>query len=266
MAQLPVFAFNKKTIAIVSLVLGLLGWSALHISKKGPDAVATISSLASKRESLLTFYRTQKCNTADVIEGKAKGTQMTDAQIFFIVDSLHAAQYINNAESKLLVFGLGNDSPTWRDLNCNRRTVFIEDNSDWYNMITSKYAGIEAYLYKYNTTLGDAQRFYDQPFMMEIHPNVDTECFDLILIDAPMGFDSSKPGRMAPAHYTQNRVKECMAQKKKNIMFVFMHDMERPGEQEIVRHYFLESDGWIPLGAIVDPGRKAKLNGWAFVR
>lgn len=266
MAHPPGFSCNKRMIAVVTLVLGFVRWSASPFSRKSPETVATIAPLETKRESLLTFYKTQRCNTADTIQGRAEGTQMTDAQIFFIVDALHAAQYINNAESKLLVFGLGNDSPTWKDLNCNRRTAFIEDNSHWYNQITSKYSGIEAYLYKYNTTLGDAQRFYDHPFMMKIHPNVDTECFDLTLIDAPMGFDSSKPGRMAPAYYTQNKVKECMAKKKKNIMFVFMHDTERPGEQEIMSHYFLESNGWIPMGAIVDPIRKAKLNGWALFR
>ena len=262
--QQPALLSRRRNYVQKIFVFGLLVWTIFHTLRKKAEAVGPNAAHDSRGEPLKTFYQIQKCNTAAVIEAKANGTQMTNSQFFFIVDSLHTAQYINGADTKLLVFGLGNDSPTWSDLNCNRRSVFIEDNNDWFDMITTKYPDIEAYLYKYNTTLVDANKFYDEPFMMEIDPVVDSECFDLTLIDAPMGFSSSKPGRMVPAYYAQKRVKDCMSKKKKDIMFVFMHDMERPGEQEIAKRYF-SSEGWISLGAFIDPGEKAKLNGWAYV-
>lgn len=208
----------------------------------------------------------QQCSTARTIAEKSKGTQLSDAMMFWMADALHSAQYTNAANTKFLVFGLGNDSPTWKGINCNGRTVFIEDSEVWYRKVMLRHRGIEAYLYHYNTTLARAQEFYDNPFMMEVNKDVDSECFDVILIDAPMGFSPSSPGRMIPAYYAQQRASECVLQEeRKNIVFVFMHDMNRKGEQEIAGVYFKERDGWIPLGQVTD-GQGRKLNGWAMVK
>ena len=49
------------------------------------------------------------------------------------------------APCNLLIFGLGNDSVFWHKLNRGGVTVFLEDNLDWYNKITSQSQYLNAF-------------------------------------------------------------------------------------------------------------------------
>lgn len=260
---------RKNVVWLFLAILGLAALASVAIFSRRADETNSQERIVSFIRSHLdmrTWAMVQQCNTAQIVGEKHKDTQLSDAMMFWIADALHSAQYTNAPEADLLVFGLGNDSPTWNDINCNGRTVFVEDSEEWFHSVLTRSQGLEAYLYHYNTTLQEAQEFFDNPFIMEIDASVDEECFDVMLIDAPMGFDSSKPGRMAPAYYALQRARECVLQEeRKNVIFVFMHDMERIGEQQIAETYFAERNGWIQLGEVADDADR-KLRGWAMVK
>lgn len=48
------------------------------------------------------------------------------------------------------------------------------------------------------------------------------------LIDAPLGFDQHKhPGRVAPSWWTLKNAGECLNSGKRDVVYVFLHDVER---------------------------------------
>lgn len=57
-----------------------------------------------------------------------------------------------------------------------------------------------------------------------------TDAHDRTLIDAPLGFDQHKhPGRVAPSWWTLQNAEECLMSGKRDVMYAFLHDVERPG-------------------------------------
>jgi hypothetical protein len=52
-------------------------------------------------------------------------------------------------QCRLLVFGLGNDTPFWNQMNSEGRSTFLEDDRSWFEKITQAFPSIEAYLVAY---------------------------------------------------------------------------------------------------------------------
>src|SRR5262249_61280326 len=89
-------------------------------------------------------------------ERQRLGIQMHANEIFLIARAIRPP--VN-----FLIFGMGNDSPFWFRLNHRGRTVFVEDQEEWFRKIHGENPLLEAYLVKYGTTLREAMQLIDYP-------------------------------------------------------------------------------------------------------
>src|SRR5262249_23865204 len=87
-------------------------------------------------------------------ERQRLGIQLHADEIFFIARAIRPP--VN-----FLIFGMGNDSPFWFKLNQRGRTVFVEDQQDWFRKICDENPFLEAYFVKYGTTLTEAMQLID---------------------------------------------------------------------------------------------------------
>jgi len=99
---------------------------------------------------------------------------------------------------RLLVFGLGNDSVFWSVLNRSGVTVFLEDNKDWYEKITQRSKNLTAYLVNYHTKRNEWKTLLESPSLLDMNlPNdILTQEWNVILVDAPAGWNDQSTGRM----------------------------------------------------------------------
>jgi glucuronoxylan 4-O-methyltransferase len=113
---------------------------------------------------------------------------------------------IRSAPLNLLVFGLGRDFELWVHLNKGGRTVFLEDNAEWMREVP----GAETYLVKYPNLV--------------LPESVNAKIWDLIIVDAPMGWKPEHPGR-GESILTAYQLRADHS-------VVFVHDYNRAGEHE----------------------------------
>ena len=128
------------------------------------------------------------------------------------------------APCKLLIFGLGNDSVFWSKLNRGGVTTFLEDNKNWYQRITKRSKGLTAFLVNYNTKRSDWKMLLESPSLLDMTlPNdVEKEEWDVILVDAPKGWNAQTPGRMKSIFLSSRLVKSSGD--------IFIHDCNREVE------------------------------------
>jgi hypothetical protein len=157
------------------------------------------------------------------------------------------------APCNVLVFGLGNDSALWHQVNASGKTVFLEHNSQWYEKILSDHPYLICHFVQYHTKLRDWKILlnYDPTALTIDLPSEVMEIgWDLIFVDAPEGYEETKPGRMQSIYMAS-----LLAQK--GHAHVLVHDCDRPAEQaycsrflgdqhfirsiEKLRHYKFES-------------------------
>ena len=65
---------------------------------------------------------------------------------------------IMNAPCNMLVFGLGNDSYLWNEINKGGKTYFIENSSEWIK----KFKNLNIFKYEYTTQIKDADKLIDK--------------------------------------------------------------------------------------------------------
>jgi glucuronoxylan 4-O-methyltransferase len=99
---------------------------------------------------------------------------------------------------RLLVFGLGNDSPLWEKLNQNGKTFFIEDIPHWFDQVMYEHPDYSGILVKYETVRTQWQELLNSPekLYLELPAEITKVKFDCILVDGPHGWVDSDPGRM----------------------------------------------------------------------
>lgn len=133
----------------------------------------------------------------------------------------------NKRPCKLLVFGLGNDSLLWNELNRGGKTLFVEDNLEWLNLVKKMYGIDNAVLVDYGTKLDQWQSLLDQPEVLgeTLHQQISAHDWDFVLVDAPAGWHHDAPGRMKSI-FTAAAFLEQGAE-------VFVHDCNR----EVENHY-----------------------------
>ncbi|MEI8175113.1 MAG: hypothetical protein WCG28_04145 [bacterium] len=166
----------------------------------------------------------------DVInQTKDLGIQMQPIELFEIAQCIKSPMNV-------LVFGLGNDSAFWHNVNKNGRTVFIEDKKKWFKDITEKYPFLEAYKIKYDTKREDWKNIIDRPDQLIINiPNeLKKISWDVIIVDGPAGHDDSAPGRMKSIYTASILIKNGGA--------VFVHDAHREVEDAYCRKYLLDKN------------------------
>lgn len=130
----------------------------------------------------------------------------------------------DKAPCKLLVFGLGNDSMFWLRLNRGGVTIFLENNDDWFHQITKRSKKLMAFLVRYNTQVSDWEMLLEFPSLLDMTlPNeVIKEDWDVIVVDAPEGWNDQTPGRMKSIYLSSRLVKESGD--------IFVHDCNRKVE------------------------------------
>jgi hypothetical protein len=99
-----------------------------------------------------------------------------------------------------LVFGLGNDSPMWADINKNGTTLFIESDPKWLEAVKSRSPSINARLVDYgDITVSSSMENPLQVIKTAQPPDWLTDIsWDVILIDGPRGYKPHHPGRALP--------------------------------------------------------------------
>lgn len=161
------------------------------------------------------------------------GIQLRPAEIIKIV---HATRKFETC--RMLVFGLGNDSPFWCEINSKGRTVFLEDYKPWYDKITTSFPEIEAYPICYPLNITQWREVLEHPerLQLDLTSEVNGNKWDVILVDGPRGHQYSEeiPGRMSSIYTSSQLVGKGG--------FIFIHDAERRVEKAYSAKFLDEAD------------------------
>ncbi len=167
---------------------------------------------------ILTGVWTSRFNI--LLMRKLNGIQLSTLQIKVICKTIK-----RKTPCKLLVFGLGNDSSFWTSLNRKGITVFLEDNKEWFQKITEKSKKIKAFLVNYETQRKDWKTMLKNESLLEmtLPDDVEKEAWDVILVDAPAGWNNENPGRMKSIFLSSKLIR--------NSGDIFVHDCDRKVEE-----------------------------------
>jgi len=165
------------------------------------------------------------------------GILLDDREILLIANAIGEFPQCN-----LLVFGMGNDSQLWLDINARGRTAFLEDNREWFNRVMETCPAAEACLVSYNTILSQWEEIMDDEsrLAMDLPPRINGTRWDVILVDGPSGDLPSyrkrhgvePPGRMCSIYMSSRLV-------NKN-GYVFVHDCNRIVERVYADRYLYD--------------------------
>ena len=142
---------------------------------------------------------------------------------------LIAKEILEFKECNFLVFGMGNDTPLWLDINSKGRTAFLEDSKEWMQNIMEVCPEAESYLVTYNTKLSEWEQLIDDHsrLVIDLPSKITNIKWDVVLVDGPSGdypsykkqYGIEPPGRMSSIYMSSLLV-------KKN-GYVFVHDCNR---------------------------------------
>lgn len=135
-----------------------------------------------------------------------------------------------------LIFGLGNDSIFWSNLNKNGRTVFIEDNKDWFDNIKTKFPFLEAYLINYGTVRKEWKSLIGYPKKLDLNlpDDILKTSWNVILVDGPAGYSDQTAGRMKSIYMASKLIKTGGN--------IFVHDTNREVEREYCDKFLFEKN------------------------
>ena len=145
---------------------------------------------------------------------------------------------------KFLVFGLGEDSFLWSEINAGGRTVFLEDDIEWSEKFQS--SNLEIHNVKYTTEISKFNeiKFDKERLRISFPETIDDIKWDLILVDAPLGHgppnpDSpwkNTPGRPFKGPGRMSSIFEASTRVKKD-GFVIVDDLSRKVEAMYSDHF-----------------------------
>jgi hypothetical protein len=92
-----------------------------------------------------------------------------------------------------LVFGLGEDSYLWQDINSEGTNVFLEDDTDWIDKF--KESTLDIRKVTYTTQIKDVNdiQFNTDLLTLNLDDDLRKTNWDLILVDAPLGHGPPNP-------------------------------------------------------------------------
>uniref|UniRef100_A0A0E0MFJ4 Uncharacterized protein n=1 Tax=Oryza punctata TaxID=4537 RepID=A0A0E0MFJ4_ORYPU len=179
--------------------------------------------------------------------------------------SLSLAVLRRRAPLRLLVFGLGHDSPLWHALNPGGATVFLEEDPSWYRVVRGQSPFLRAHLVAYRTRLDHADLLLasyknypsclpgggnggddvprvrgnaDCPLALHNLPaEVYEKEWDMVMIDAPKGYFASAPGRMAAVWTAATMAR---GRRGEGDTDVFLHDVDRRVEKAYAEEFLCE--------------------------
>jgi len=141
--------------------------------------------------------------------------QLSPGEIAMVLGQLRKA-------GNFLVFGVGRDTPMWVALG-PEQTHFLEDDPAWI-AANSKWTD-RIHRVHYSTVLEQYRELLHRPEALELDlpSTVAAREWDLILVDAPYGFEPGRPGRMQSIYAASRLVRPGGV--------VLVHDMDREVEQ-----------------------------------
>jgi len=177
-----------------------------------------IKSVASR--PAIAAYRALPCRPLLHVVRKANNIQLTTTELSEIIASVR-----RRPRCRFLVFGLGNDSHFWAAVNRGGRTLFLEDHLDWIRQVTSRHPHLETLKVQYTTRITQWKELLERPeqLTMELPPEVRESEWDVVLVDAPAGWNDMAPGRMQSI-----AISRSLAAPGGD---VFVHDCDREVEQ-----------------------------------
>ncbi len=191
-----------------------------------------------------------KEDVENLVRGNSQ--QLTASEYILILENL-----IKKAPCNILVFGVGKDSKLWVENNPLGKTVFLEDDPSWLNLICSEIPQINAHLVHYDTRRKMWKMLLKNRNKKELLLSLPEELvetkWDIIFVDGPAGWSDDTQGRMKSiytAAYLAHKSKNC---------HVFVHDCDRRVEAvysseflmdknlkctlKRLRHYFIPDNG-----------------------
>ena len=185
---------------------------------------------------------------------EAEGIQMQAPELQTIIRAIRSRRGCS-----LLVFGCGNDSKLWEDVNRGGTTVFLEDDPAWADKIQPTLTTASVHLVQYSTKLSEwvSLLYCEDRLELDLPDAVSSRHWDVILVDGPAGFhDHDKyfgreaPGRMQSIYMASKLVAPGG--------YVFVHDCERLIEQRYAAHYLGNSRIFVRVEG------RAMLQGYSF--
>jgi len=98
------------------------------------------------------------------------------------------------APCNFLVFGLGDDSHLWHEVNSEGKNIFLEDDSEWISRFED--SGLDIRKVNYKTQIKDVNEigFDEKILSLDLPEDIRETEWDLILVDAPLGHGPPTPG------------------------------------------------------------------------
>jgi hypothetical protein len=151
-----------------------------------------------------------------------------------VINDIAKTWYDLEGPKKMLVFGLGYDSPMWYAMT-DKATYFVEDDIRYINSNPSIDPSHIAF-YKYETTVGKSFKMTEEEIDAFLIPPtlLANGPYDLIYIDGPRGYDNSMPGRLLPIYWSKKYL-------SKPGTVIYIDDSNRPLETYCIQKYFEES-------------------------
>lgn len=138
----------------------------------------------------------------------------------------------------LLVFGTGRDSELYMRINAGGSTLFIEDSPEWIEYAKAHTPDIDIVAVTYKTRRSEFRKYLQLDHLhslaMDLPKSVTERAWDMIIVDAPAGYDSNGPGRMQSIY--------TAALLAKGGCDVFVHDCNRTVEKLYTDHLFSRKD------------------------
>ena len=152
--------------------------------------------------------------------------QISPAQIEVIASAIRA-----RAPGRLLIFGLGHDSPLWQALNPGGETIFVEASPDWIERLRPRLpqATILSFDFAAHGSVGDAMALPHARLAAISMPAALAGPWDVILVDGPAGYHMSDPGRALPLYWASRLMQRAT--------HVFVDDYNRALERHFTDLY-----------------------------
>lgn len=169
---------------------------------------------------------------------KEPGIQFTEAEARLVATAI-----VQFRPCRLLVFGAGNDSSMWQQLNEGGTTVFLEHNPEWIVKIRGSDASLDIRPVQYATRITKWRELLDQgdSLQMDLPQDVRRKRWDVVLVDAPNGFVmADEHARLGPIH---GRMQSILAasQLVASKGYVFVHDAQREVENACCEKFLANS-------------------------
>lgn len=184
-----------------------------------------IAAVSTRFDSQDAFNFQETYDNGSLLNATLREKYNPEAQMSAIqIEAVAAAIRSRGPKCNVLVFGLGNDSPLWAELNKDGYTLFLENIPQWISKMKGLHPQLNVEQMNYPTTVGASLKDPRSIIQNAKVPDILLgHKWDVILVDGPMGYTKELPGRALPIIWA--------AQLSTDSTHVFIDDYERDLEQ-----------------------------------